>query len=125
MIRRLLQKVSISTVNHASTPLRSHVRAGRQNTFLAVCCEIVLPPRSRFPSRFSSSARSIASQSNPRCERKWLSSVAITARTIGMATFRSGTQFERTRSPSSGRCPARRIALSGVSVTGTHRNNSV
>lgn len=46
-MRSLLHKISISSVNQASKPLRIKFFEGVRNKFLATCWDIVLAPLSR------------------------------------------------------------------------------
>ena len=66
MIRLLVQVVSISRVNQASSPLRKKPPPCQRKAFLAVCWLIVEPPRmTRPPAALRRIAASIASASKP------------------------------------------------------------
>src|SRR3546814_10663021 len=90
MIRCLLQSSSISTVNHASRPLRTQDRPCHKKAFLAVCWLIVEPPRSLRPCRLRSTALPIASRSKPQWLQKREFSAAIAARAMSRSIAGSG-----------------------------------
>ena len=74
-------------------PLRNHVRVQKVKTFLAVCWDMVLPPRMRFPSRRSIMACFIARSEKPLCCMKRLSSLAIQAIVRFLEISSSDTHF--------------------------------
>ena len=71
MIRCFPHNISIRAVKYTSNPLRTQLLPGHRNTFLAVCCDIVLAPYLCFAAcllRFA--ACCMASKSKPWCRRK-------------------------------------------------------
>src|SRR5690606_319514 len=91
-MRSLLQSVSINRVKYASSPFRNQVLSGHKKAFLAVCCEMVLPPRSFFPFSLFFKAFSIASLSKPLWLKNVWSSAQITASCKYQEISSMGTQ---------------------------------
>ena len=115
MIRRFGQRTSISTVNPASSPLRSHERAGQRKTFFATCWLIVEPPRSR---SLSAIAARIPSMSNPQCRQKFASSAAAADSGRFADIAASGTQSRSMPPSRSARRSSRSPAAGSPSGTG-------
>ncbi len=101
-------------------PLRNQLRPGKRKTFFAVCWDMVLAPRRRFPLLWSSTAFLTASQSKPACSKKRLSSLAMTALAASGLIFLYETQSLRVWKLLSPEYSKDLTAISGVYQTGTH-----
>ena len=120
MMRFLLHTSSTKNVKYTSNPLRNHERAGQRNTFLAVCCEMVLAPRTRFDFWLFEYAFSMASRSNPLCSKKSWSSAHTTANCNCGEMFckRCQSLYSRTSRWVSVACCPQRMSIRGVTGTG-------
>ena len=88
---------------------------------MAVCCDMVLAPLSRFPfCSWSEMAWLICFQSNPLCVSNRLSSLAITARAISGEIFPQLTQVLRVWKFLSSMCWMLLWIINGVTATGIH-----